>query len=123
MPSSYVVARTSIDGLADHDAMAFWRDHVRHNHGELDYTFDRAESFRGSTVVQRGGSYQLVEFWSDPIAYTRTREQVDADDDRTIRIVLPRRGAIEIDGPQGVRHDSAGSSVGRSNEGKRRAET
>lgn len=100
MTSGYVVAETNTTGLSSTDRAAYWREHVRLNHGGLDFEFDREASFTGSTIVQRSGDHQLVEFWSDPISYIRTSRHAHCDDDRSLRVFLPRSGTVVVEGPK-----------------------
>lgn len=97
--TGYVVAQTDTSTFGAAERPQFWREHVRLNHGGLDFSFDQAAGFRGSTVVQRSGDHQLVEFWSDPIAYVRSPRAARADDDRSIRVLVPRSGEFRVAGP------------------------
>lgn len=98
MPAAteYVVSTTDTSVLAAVDRPDFWRDHVRVNHGGLDLRFDRAQGFKGSTVVQRSANFQLVEFCSDAIEYERLPRTLRADEDRSLRVLVPRAGSFRI---------------------------
>ncbi len=74
-----------------------WRDHVRANHGGLDFIGCDPTAFRGSTVVQRAGDLQLVEFWSDPITYARRSGAARIDGDATVRVLVPRSGQFQVE--------------------------
>jgi AraC-like DNA-binding protein len=92
---------------ADHplpERAAFWQSHVTFNHGDLHFHFRDADSFRGSTSVQRVDGFQLVGFESDSIAYSRTRQNISADGDRSVQIVIPDRGELTL-------HDSNGAHL------------
>lgn len=101
MAAEYEVRFTTTGRVPERDRAEFWTDHVRFNHGTLDYSFpDRDEhapaGFVGSTHVQRCGGHQLVEFWSDRITYARTARHVRGDDDRSMRLFVPKSGALTV---------------------------
>lgn len=75
---------------------SFWREHVTDNHGSLVFSFGDAADFDGGTRVQRAGDLQLVDFWSDPVAYERQPEGYDADGDDSLRIMLPLRDTMTV---------------------------
>ncbi|WP_205695486.1 AraC family transcriptional regulator [Conexibacter sp. SYSU D00693] len=95
--ASYEVLRTSTLDVPPADRRAVWVDHVRANHGLLDSRFGALhEGFAGGTVRQRAGVHQLVDFWSDGIAYARTAHQIARDPDAVVRLVVPLRGRLAI---------------------------
>ncbi|MGI1845476.1 helix-turn-helix domain-containing protein [bacterium SGD-2] len=101
MAAEYEVRFTTTGRVPERDRAEFWTDHVRFNHGTLDYSFpDRDErapaGFVGATHVQRCGGHQLVEFWSDRITYARTARHVRGDDDRSMRLFVPKSGALTV---------------------------
>lgn len=107
--SCYTVTETTTDGLAGDEGAELWREHVRFNHGALRFGFLRARGFAGSTVVQRAGEHQLVEFWSDTITYSRGDRQ--ARDDAVTRIVIPRRGIVGVTGERTTKTAEPGAAV------------
>jgi AraC-like DNA-binding protein len=88
-----------VDTVASPEGDRFdrWRDHVRDNHGGLGFSGADASSFAGSTVVQRAGDLQLVEFWSDQIRYDRTARAARSDADATVRVLVPRSGQFRVE--------------------------
>lgn len=94
--ADYEILRTSTGDVPPADRAAFWVDHVRANHGLLDARFGARPAFRGGTVRQRGGGYQLVDFWSDGIAYARGVRQLARDPDEIARVVVPLRGRLAV---------------------------
>ncbi|MFD5812487.1 AraC family transcriptional regulator [Rhodococcus aetherivorans] len=101
MTADYQVQFTTTRRVPRRDRAEFWTDHVRFNHGTLDYFFptpgERSPAdFAGATHVQRCGNHQLVEFWSDRITYARTARHVRADDDRSMRLFVPKSGTLTV---------------------------
>jgi len=93
---SYVVETSTTMGLAPRERADFWSDHVRSYQGGLDFRFPDAGDFHGGTTRQRTRAYQLVEFWSDPVAYLRTPLQIRRHSDGNYRLVLPLDGRLTI---------------------------
>ncbi|ORI27238.1 hypothetical protein [Rhodococcus sp. 1168] len=62
----------------------------------------RTESTAGRTdqgakgITQRSEDFQLVEFSSDAIVYSRSAASARSDDDRTLRVVVPRAGTFRF---------------------------
>lgn len=74
-----------------------WRETVRANQGGLDVGFPVAKSsFAGVTRVQRGGTVQLLEYWSDAASYERFQGAVDDDGDDSLRLLLPFSGEFRV---------------------------
>ncbi|NRQ49967.1 helix-turn-helix transcriptional regulator [Aeromicrobium stalagmiti] len=98
----YAVTGLSTESTAHGDQLDVWTDEVRRNHGMLDLQPSAPSEFAGTTVVQRAGDLQLVEFWSDAVAYRRRPRDARRDGDETIRILVPRGGRfrVEADGRQ-----------------------
>ncbi|MDM7490184.1 AraC family transcriptional regulator [Rhodococcus sp. GXMU-t2271] len=101
MAAEYEVQFTTTGRVPARDRAEFWTDHVRFNHGTLDYSFPHPDErspagFAGATHVQRCGGHQLVEFWSDRITYARTARHVRGDDDRSMRLFVPKSGALTV---------------------------
>ncbi|ORI12866.1 hypothetical protein BJD99_01740 [Rhodococcus sp. 1163] len=92
--ADYVVSTIDTTLLPATDRPGFWREHVRFNHGGLDFAFDETMGFSGKTVVQRSEEFQLVEFSSDAIVYSRSAVAARSDDDRSLRVVVPRAGTF-----------------------------
>lgn len=104
MTVDYLVGGTDTRTLSPAIRMSAWREHVTDNHGHLDLDFGSAATFSGGTEVQRCGTLQLVEFWSDAVRYRRPRTAVDQDGDDSMRVVVPVSGLLRISAA-GVRHD------------------
>jgi AraC-like DNA-binding protein len=79
------------------DVAAFWHDRVSANHGSMRIRLGAAPVFRGRTQVQRNADHLLVDWWSDAVHYTRTDADVRADDRRGYILMIPHRGAIEVE--------------------------
>lgn len=88
-----------------------WCDHVRANHGGLDFVGCDPTAFRGSTVVQRAGDLQLVEFWSDEITYARRAGAARTDDDATVRVLVPRSGRFRVEAGDDRLHLGPGAAA------------
>lgn len=113
--AAYTVSEVDTRSMPPDQAPDFWREHVRLNHGGLDFAWsgssrDRA-GFVGRTVVQRAGTHQLVDFSSDAISYVRSRRSATADDDRTLRVLVPRRGSFLVASGDGERRVAPGEAV------------
>lgn len=78
------------------DRLDYWREHVVANHGSLRFDFAGASDFKGGTRVQRAGQVQLVDFWSDAMAYHRRAKDYERDGDDAVRVVLPTAGQIML---------------------------
>jgi AraC-like DNA-binding protein len=94
--SPYVVSNNDTSALPAAERRDFWRGHVRTNHGGLELRFGAAAGFTGSTVVQRSENFQVVEFSSDAIEYERRTRALRDDDDRSLRVLVPRSGRFRI---------------------------
>ncbi|WP_280336133.1 helix-turn-helix domain-containing protein [Nocardia wallacei] len=92
----YEVSELSTLAVTKAERAEYWAQHVRVNHGELDYLFSGARGFIGTTQIQRCGNHQLVEFWSDGICYRRTARHARADDDRSSRLLVPVDGQLVL---------------------------
>lgn len=93
----YIVAGASADAVPRDRRIDFWREHVTANHGTLHFAFADPEDFHGSTRVQRAGRVQLVDFWSDAIAYERRSIDADRDGQDSLRVIVPTSGQIVFD--------------------------
>lgn len=93
---SYGVDRSTTGELAARERADFWSEHITAYQGRLDYRFQHADDFHGTTIRQASGSYQLVEFWSDQITYARTPRQVRQAPDENFRFLLPVTGALVV---------------------------
>lgn len=93
----YVVDRASTEAFSRDDRTGFWAEHVCRNHGALRFAFDDPAAFRGGTIVQRQGSRQLIEFWSDGIDYDRTTRDVRRDGDESLRLLVPLTGRFRVE--------------------------
>jgi AraC-like DNA-binding protein len=74
----------------------FWAEHVCRNHGTLTFRFADPATFRGGTIVQRYAGHQLIDFWSDGIAYTRSRKDIRSDGDESLRLLVPTAGTLHL---------------------------
>lgn len=90
-----VESSTTAD-LAPRERAEFWSEHVTAYQCRLGYRFSREGDFRGGTVRQRSGTYQLVEFWSEEVAYLRTPRQVREDPDEDYRLLIPLAGELVV---------------------------
>lgn len=111
MTLGYLTGATDTRLLAPETRTRAWREHVTDNHGLLELDFGSAPAFVGTTLVQRCGGVQLVEFWSEAIAYRRRSDAVDRDGDDSLRVVLPLAGSLRIVA-SGERHDLAPGLAG-----------
>lgn len=93
----YIVAGANTNTVPPDRRIDFWREHVTANHGTLHFAFSDPEDFHGSTRVQRAGRVQLVDFWSDAIAYERRAVDVDRDGEDSLRVIMPTSGQIVFD--------------------------
>ncbi|REE96420.1 helix-turn-helix domain-containing protein [Thermomonospora umbrina] len=91
---TYLVESSATMDVARHERADFWSEHVGAYQSRLGYRFGRTDDFRGGTIRQCSPGYQLVEFWSDAIAYTRTARQVRQDDDGDYRLLVPLTGEL-----------------------------
>lgn len=94
--NGYCVRRTSTLDLAPRERAEFWTEHVRDNQCKLDCCFRDVQAFSGVTIGQRAERFQLVEFWSDGIAYRRSRRQIARDGDTNMGLILPLNGRLAV---------------------------
>ncbi|MFI2283953.1 AraC family transcriptional regulator [Nocardia beijingensis] len=92
----YLVERVDTGAVAPRDSADFWAEHVSRNQGTLECRFSSRSSFRGTTAVQRYAGYQLIDFWSDSVVYSRTRADIRHDGDESLRVMIPMSGALHI---------------------------
>lgn len=110
--ADYVTDRMDTARVAPPRQRRAWREHVRANHGLLDVDYRRGTpSFAGSTRVQRCGAVQLVEFWSEPIAYQRDVHAAEADGDDGLRVLVPLRGELRVVGAAVARRLPPGTAA------------
>lgn len=93
---SYLVERADTAAVAPREAADFWAEHVCRNQGTLECRFASRSPFRGTTAVQRYAGYQLIDFWSDSVVYSRTRADIRRDGDDSLRVMIPVSGALRI---------------------------
>ncbi|MET9898726.1 helix-turn-helix domain-containing protein [Streptomyces sp. NPDC006446] len=97
MPAgSYLVETRSTGAVEPRERADFWSEHIGSYQSRMGYRFGRPDNFRGETVRQRTGTYQLVKFRSDEIEYSRTARQVREDPDGNYRLLLPLTGEIVL---------------------------
>jgi AraC-like DNA-binding protein len=97
MADAYTI-RCSDTRCAPDDAIAYWIDHTRTNHGSLHFReFAGTSAFRGGTLVQRNARHQLVDCWSDGVHYSRTDADVRADGHNSTLLIVPRRGVLDLE--------------------------
>ncbi|QGG42903.1 helix-turn-helix domain-containing protein [Aeromicrobium yanjiei] len=109
--TDYEVSHLDTSDVEASDRPDLWREHVRFNHGGLDFVFERPSGFWGETVVQRSGELQLVEFSSDAITYERRARAARTDDDRSLRVLVPRTGELRVTRPDGEVRVGPGGAV------------
>ncbi|MBF6237531.1 AraC family transcriptional regulator [Nocardia otitidiscaviarum] len=84
------------------DRRDFWTEHVRANHGALDFRFDSsATDFIGNTHVLRLAPYQptrfqIIDFTSGPVRYVRDAAQLRRDPVCSARLLIPRTGELAV---------------------------
>lgn len=93
---SYIVETRTTAEVDPHERADFWSEHVGSHQSRMGYRYARTDDFRGATVRQRTERYQLVKFWSDEVAYSRTARQVRQDPDEDYRLLLPLSGEIVL---------------------------
>ncbi|MFE3572686.1 hypothetical protein ACFXON_25090, partial [Bacillus subtilis] len=84
------------------DRPAYWREQVSINQGGARVNFSDWPNFDGALRVQRLADYKLgdfqnVQFESTEISYERTLAEVEADGDRSARLLIPRSGTLGIE--------------------------
>ncbi|MGW1428304.1 AraC-like ligand-binding domain-containing protein [Streptomyces sp. NPDC002431] len=62
----------------------------------MSYRYARTDDFHAGTVRQHTDTYQLVQWWSETIEYTRTARQTRHDPDEDYRLVLPVSGEMVL---------------------------
>lgn len=92
----YVLESSTTGDIKPHERTDFWNEHVAALHCRLEQRYQRAEDFVAGTTSQRTESYQLIEFWSEAIEYTRTPHQVRSDPDPDYRLLIPLEGRLTI---------------------------
>jgi hypothetical protein len=78
---SYIVETRTTAEVEPRERADFWSEHVGPYQARMNYRYARTDDFHGATVRQRTERYQLVKFWSDEVAYSRTARQVRQDPD------------------------------------------
>ncbi|MEV5850567.1 helix-turn-helix domain-containing protein [Streptomyces sp. NPDC051985] len=96
LAGTYSVQETDTAVLTAGESTDFWAEHVCRNHGTLGFRFAAPATFRGGTIVQRHIGYQLVDFWSDGIVYTRSPKDVREDGDESLRLLVPTLGTLHL---------------------------
>jgi AraC-like DNA-binding protein len=93
---SYTVESQTTREVDPRERADFWSEHIGTYQPRMDFGYARTDNFRGETVRQRTGTYQLVKYASDQIEYSRTPRQVRQDPDEDYRLLLPVRGEIVL---------------------------
>ncbi|GAA2247142.1 transcriptional regulator [Streptomyces ruber] len=96
LTGSYLVESRTTDVVDAGERADFWSEHIAAYQPRMDYGYTRPDDFRGETVLQRSGTYQLVMFRSDEIRYSRTPGQVRRAPDEDYRLVVPVSGSIRL---------------------------
>lgn len=91
---TYAVESVATTSVAPRERADLWSEHVATYQPRMGYRYGRQDDFRGQTIRQRSDGYQLVEFWSDAIAYLRTEGQARQDGDGDYRLLVPLAGEI-----------------------------
>lgn len=92
----YVVEWNDTSGAVG-EPTDFWVDHIRTNHGSMQFHFADPPVFRGGTVLQRNATHQLIDFWSDAVRCVRTAADVKADGRRGNMLLVARHGVLEVE--------------------------
>ncbi|MEU2039402.1 AraC family transcriptional regulator [Nocardia niwae] len=92
----YFVERVDTGAVLPRESADLWAEHVCRNQGTLQCRFASPSSFRGATAVQRYAGYQLIDFWSDSIGYSRTRADIRRDGDESLRVTIPTAGVLRL---------------------------
>ncbi|MEU1426232.1 AraC family transcriptional regulator [Nocardia sp. NPDC005746] len=100
--SELVVVSDTTTELSKHDRPGYWREQVSANQGGARVDFADWPNFHGALRVQRLASYRLgdfqnVAFESTGISYERTIADIDADGDRSARLLVARSGPLDIE--------------------------
>ncbi|WP_406839351.1 helix-turn-helix domain-containing protein [Streptomyces sp. AHU1] len=93
---NYLVEARSTDAVEPAERADFWSEHIGSYQSRMDYRYARTDDFRGETIRQHTGTYQLVRFRSDGIEYSRTARQIREDPDGDYRLLLPLTGRIVL---------------------------
>lgn len=97
LEGAYTAECSDTRSAAD-DAIGYWIDHTRTNHGALHFhDFADRPAFRGGTLVQRNADNQLVDFWSDGVHYSRTDADVRADGNTGSLLIVPRSSVLDVE--------------------------
>ncbi|MGW4717998.1 AraC family transcriptional regulator [Nocardia sp. NPDC004260] len=92
----YFVGRVDTGAVLPRESADLWAEHVGRNQGTLQCRFASPSSFRGAMAVQRYAGYQLIDFWSDSIVYSRTRADIRRDGDEGLRVTIPTDGEVRL---------------------------
>ncbi|MEU9761487.1 helix-turn-helix domain-containing protein [Streptomyces sp. NPDC047987] len=80
--------------MTSRERAEFWGEHVTSYQNRMAYGYPRTDDFRAGTIRQRTATYQLVQWWSDTITYTRTTSHVRHSPDEDYRLLLPVAGEL-----------------------------
>ncbi|WP_108668214.1 helix-turn-helix domain-containing protein [Euzebya rosea] len=97
--ANYTVVRATTDGVATDERADFWTEHVRGYHCRMDIRGVDSRgnaTFAAGTIRQATATFQMVEFWSDRVAYVRTPGQVRRFPDANYRFLLPLSGGMAV---------------------------
>lgn len=92
----YCVRHASTLDSAPRERAEFWTERARPHQCLLEYCFRDVQDFGGGTTGKRGERFQLVEFWSDGIAFRRSRRRIARDGGTQMRLVLPLNGRLAV---------------------------
>ncbi|MFI0356059.1 helix-turn-helix domain-containing protein [Actinomadura sp. 9N407] len=93
---AYTVQTVSTAELPPAERAGFWSAHVSGSHCRLDCRFPRGGDFLGGATRQRGGPYQLIDFWSERVGYSRTAGQARQEPDEDYRLLVPVDGGLTL---------------------------
>ncbi|WP_406265997.1 helix-turn-helix domain-containing protein [Nocardia sp. NBC_00881] len=96
LSEQYLVQEADTAVVSARESTDFWVEHILRNQGTLQFRFGSASTFHGSTRAQHYAEYQLIGFRSASITYSRTRTDIRRDDDASLRIIVPTRGAMNL---------------------------
>ncbi|MFF9075749.1 helix-turn-helix domain-containing protein [Streptomyces sp. NPDC014872] len=91
---TYTVISCTTRDVTSRERAEFWGEHVTSYQSQMGYGYPRTDDFRAGTIRQRTATYQLVQWWSDTIKYTRTTSQVRHSPDEDYRLLLPVAGEL-----------------------------
>lgn len=93
---TYVVDSWTTRDVASHERTDLWAERVTSYQSRMSYRYPHTDDFHAGTIRQCTDTYQLVQWWSDTIKYTRTAGQVRHEPDEDYRLLLPVAGELVL---------------------------